>query len=79
MVEAEFLLELLMRLFADAARLDGACELLERDVGGKVGEVMSMTVESGPCIFAQKGPRFRVMKGTAVSARSGEAGRGCTA
>lgn len=40
MVEAEFLLELLMRLFADPARLDGTCKLLERDVRGKVGEIV---------------------------------------
>jgi hypothetical protein len=40
---------------------------------------VSMTVESGPRIFAQKGPRLGLMKGTAVSARSGGAGRGCTA
>lgn len=41
---------------------------------------VSMTVESGPCIFAQKGPPvLGVVKGTPVSARSGEAGRGCAA
>lgn len=40
MVEAEFLLELLLRLFADPARLDSAGEPLERGVGGKVGELI---------------------------------------
>lgn len=40
---------------------------------------VSMTVESGPHVFAQKGPRFGVVKGAAVSARSGGAGLGCTA
>ncbi|ESZ55487.1 hypothetical protein X727_33080 [Mesorhizobium sp. L103C119B0] len=40
MVKAEFFLELLMRLFAYPARLDSACELLERGVSGKVGEII---------------------------------------
>ncbi len=40
MVETKFFLELLMRLFADPARLDGAGEFLERGVGGKVGEII---------------------------------------
>ena len=40
MIEAEFLLELLMGLFADPARLDGASELLERCVGRKIREIV---------------------------------------
>ena len=40
---------------------------------------LSMTAESGPLFFAQKGPRPGGVRGTPVSARSGEAGRGCTA
>ena len=39
-VEAEFFLELLMRLFADPAGLDGAGQLLDRRVGGQVREVV---------------------------------------
>ena len=34
-VEAEFFLELLMRLFADPARFDGPRQLLDRRFGGK--------------------------------------------
>ena len=34
-VEAEFFLELLMRLFADPARLDGTGQLLDRRSAGK--------------------------------------------
>ncbi len=40
--------------------------------------LLSMIAESGPRIFAQKGPRLG-LAGTPVSARSGEAGLGCTA
>ncbi len=40
MVEPEFLLELLMRLFADPARLAGASDVLDRGVGGKVREIV---------------------------------------
>lgn len=36
MVEPEFLLELLMRLFADPTRLDGAGDALDWRVGGQV-------------------------------------------
>ena len=36
-VEAEFLLELLMRLLADPTRLDGRGERLQIGVGGEVG------------------------------------------
>jgi hypothetical protein len=39
-VEAEFFFELLMRLFADPVRLDGAGQLLDRRVGGQVREVI---------------------------------------
>lgn len=47
--------------------------------GALKNAIVSMTTESGPHIFAQKGPRYWVMKGTRVSARSGGAGQGCTA
>src|SRR6516162_11462220 len=39
-IEAEFFLELLMRLLADPARLDGPGELLRRRVGRKIGEIV---------------------------------------
>ena len=39
-VEAEFLLHLLVRLLADPARLDEPGEALDRGVGGQVGEVV---------------------------------------
>jgi len=37
MVKTELLLELLMRLFADPTRLDGAGDVLDCSVGGKIG------------------------------------------
>lgn len=40
MIEAEFFLELLMRLFADPAGLDGAGDVFDRGVGGKIGEIV---------------------------------------
>lgn len=40
MVEAEFLLELLMRLFANPAPLNGAGDVFDRYVGEKVGEIV---------------------------------------
>ena len=40
MVEAEFLLESLMRLFADPTRLDGAGDVLDRRVGRKVRQIV---------------------------------------
>ncbi|RVC06841.1 hypothetical protein EN879_38765, partial [Mesorhizobium sp. M7A.F.Ca.AU.002.02.1.1] len=52
--------------------------LQTRDAG-RPNEELSMATESGPCFFPQKGPRLSVLRGTPVSARSGEAGRGCTA
>ena len=39
-VEARFLLQLLVGLLADPAGLDGSGELLERRIGGKVGEMV---------------------------------------
>ena len=39
-VQAEFFLELLMRLFADPAGLDGAGKLLDRSIDWEVGEVV---------------------------------------
>jgi len=39
-VEAELLLQLLVRLLADPPRLDGAGEVLQRRVGGQVGELV---------------------------------------
>jgi len=39
-VDAELLFELLMRLFADPACLNGAGELFERGIGGQVGELV---------------------------------------
>lgn len=39
-VETEFLLHLLMRLFTDPARLDGSRECFERSVGGQVRHVV---------------------------------------
>ena len=38
MIEAKFLLELLVGLFANPAGLDGVGELLERGVGRKIGK-----------------------------------------
>ena len=39
-IEPEFLLQLLMGLLADPPRLDGGGKLLERRVGGQVGQVI---------------------------------------
>ena len=39
-IEAEFLLELLMRLFANPARLDPTGESLDRGVAGQIGEII---------------------------------------
>lgn len=57
MVEAEFLLELLVHLFANPAHLDGAGDVLDRGVGGKVGEIVfSLAVRAmlthQPSLFA---------------------------
>src|SRR5690348_13427274 len=41
-IEAEFFLQLLVRLFTDPARLDGSGEHRERGVDGQVGEVVFM-------------------------------------
>lgn len=38
-VEVEFFLVQLVPLFADPARLDGASDVCDRGVGGKVGEI----------------------------------------
>jgi hypothetical protein len=51
-VEAEFFLELLMCLFADPARFDGAGQLLDRRVGGQVGEVVLAL--AGRAMFADE-------------------------
>ena len=40
MIETEFFLELLVRLFADPAGLDGAGELLDRGIGRQVREIV---------------------------------------
>ena len=39
-VEAEFLLELLVRLLAHPARLDQRCQAFQRDILGMVGQVV---------------------------------------
>jgi hypothetical protein len=39
-IEAEFLLQLLMRLLAGPARLDGSRQDLQLHIGGEVGEVV---------------------------------------
>lgn len=39
-IQPQFLLELLMRLFADPARLDRAGESLDRSVAGQIGEII---------------------------------------
>ncbi|GHH16792.1 hypothetical protein GCM10008023_21220 [Sphingomonas glacialis] len=39
-LEAEFFLELLMRLFTDPAGLDSPSDVFDRGVGGKIGEIV---------------------------------------
>jgi len=51
-VESEFFLELLMRLFADPARLDGAGQLLDWRVGRQVREVVLAL--AGRAMFAHE-------------------------
>ena len=48
MVEAEFLLELLMRLLADPPGLDGRGELLEGGLGRQVRRVVSLLARRAP-------------------------------
>ena len=48
MVEAEFLLDLLVSLFADPARLDGRGEGFESGVGGEVGQIVVLFAEGAP-------------------------------
>ena len=45
-----------MRLFADPARLDGAGEVLERSIGGQVGEVVFAL--AGRAVLADQLPAF---------------------
>lgn len=47
MIEAEFFLKLLMRLFTDPAGLDSPGDVHDRCLGGKIGEmVFPLTVEA---------------------------------
>src|SRR5690606_13016318 len=55
-----------------------AAESLKRFYYDTALPMLSITTESGPCFFFQKGPP-QCDRGTAVSTRSGVAGRGCTA
>ena len=51
-VKPELFLELLMRLLADPARLDGTCKLLHRGVWGQVGQIAFAL--SGRAMFADQ-------------------------
>jgi len=55
-VEAEFLLHLLMRLLADPARLDDFGQALQGGVGGQVGEVV--LAFAGRAVFANEPSRL---------------------
>ena len=39
-IEAEFLFQLLVSLFADPTRFDSSGERVERDIGRKIGQVI---------------------------------------
>ena len=71
-VKPELFLELLMRLLADPARLDGTCKLLHRGVWGQVGQIEFAL--SGRAMFADQ-PDFlaRQMLGSHVMDTLGRA------
>src|SRR5258708_24425323 len=55
MVEPQFFLQLLMRLFTDPTRLNGSCQCLKRNVSGQIRDVVLLL--SARSSFAQD-PHF---------------------
>ena len=45
-IETEFFFQLLMRLFANPARLDGGCQAAQVRVGGQVCEIVFLLAET---------------------------------
>ena len=81
MIEAEFLLELLMRLLTDPSRLDGSREPLERGLGRQVRHIVLLLpgrspLTGGPDLIARHASHAMVEHPVLVAFRNADtAGR----